>query len=64
MVHKIVNGREERTELTGLLSSSKYIVEVFGIDEMGQPYKTLEVQAMTLNGKKLFHVFSFLLCLI
>jgi len=49
-VHKIVNGREERTELTGLLSSSKYIVEVFGIDEMGQPYKTLEVQAMTLNG--------------
>ncbi|XP_044162898.1 uncharacterized protein LOC114956623 [Acropora millepora] len=49
-VHKIVNGREERKELTGLLSSSKYIVEVFGIDEMGQPYKTLEVQAMTLDA--------------
>ena len=50
--HKIVNGRESRTEMTGLLSSSQYTVEVFGTDKMGQPYKTLEVRARTLNGKK------------
>ena len=51
--HKIVNGRESRTEMTGLLSSSQYTVEVFGTDKMGRPYKTLEVRARTLNGKKI-----------
>ena len=51
--HKIVNGRERRTEMTGLLSSSQYTVEVFGTDKMGQPYRTLEARARTLNGKKI-----------
>ena len=51
VVHKIVNEREERTEMTGLLSSSQYTIEVFGIDQMGQPYRTIEVQARTLTGK-------------
>ena len=51
MVHKIVNGREDKTEMAGLLSSSQYTIEVFGIDQMGQPYRTLEVQARTLTGK-------------
>ena len=51
MVHKIVNGREDKTEMTGLLSSSQYTIEVFGIDQMGQPYRTLEVHAGTLTGK-------------
>ena len=51
MVHKIVNGREDKTEMTGLLSSSQYTIEVIGIDKMGQPYRTLEVQARTLTGK-------------
>ena len=51
MVHKIVNGREDKTEMTGLLSSSQYTIEVFGIDQMGQPYRTLEVHARTLTGK-------------
>ena len=51
VAHKIVNGREEKTEMTGLWSSSQYIVEVFGIDTMGQPYRTLEVQVRTLTGK-------------
>ena len=51
MVHKIVNGREDKTEMTGLLSSSQYTMEVFGIDLMGQPYRTLEVHARTLTGK-------------
>ena len=50
---KIVNGREEKTEMTGLLPSSQYRVEVFGIDKTGQPYKTLEVQARTLTGKNI-----------
>ena len=54
VVHKIVSGREEKTEMTGLLSSSQYTVEVFGIDKMGQPYKTLEVQARTLTGNTNF----------
>ena len=53
MAHKIVNGREEKTEMTGLLPSSQYRVEVFGIDKRGQPYKTLEVQAKTLTGKNI-----------
>ncbi|XP_015762664.1 PREDICTED: uncharacterized protein LOC107341715 isoform X3 [Acropora digitifera] len=50
VAHKIVNGREEKTEMTGLLPSSQYRVEVFGIDKRGQPYKTLEVQAKTLTA--------------
>ena len=54
VVHKIVNGREEKTEMTGLSSSSQYAVEIFGIDKMGQPYRTLEVQARTLTGKTNF----------
>ncbi|XP_074619287.1 uncharacterized protein LOC141878299 isoform X2 [Acropora palmata] len=49
-VHKIVNGREDKTEMTGLLSSSQYTIEVFGIDQMGQPYRTLEVHAGTLTA--------------
>ena len=51
MAHKIVNGREDKTEMTGLLSSSQYTIEVIGIDKIGQPYRTLEVQARTLTGK-------------
>ena len=51
VAHKIVNGREEKMEMTGLWSSSQYTVEVFGIDKMGQPHRTLEVQARTLTGK-------------
>ena len=51
VAHKIVNVREQKTEMTGLWSSSQYTVEVFGIDKMGQPYRTLEVQARTLTGK-------------
>ena len=54
VVHKIVNGRVEKTEMTGLWSSFQYTVEVLGIDKMGQPYKTLEVQARTLTGKTNF----------
>ena len=51
VVHKVVNGREETTEMTGLFSSSQYTIEVFAIDKMGQPYRTLEVHARTLTGK-------------
>ena len=54
IVRKLVNGREEKTEMTGLKSSSQYTVEVLGIDEMGQPYRTLEVQAKTMTGKTKF----------
>ena len=60
----IVHGREEKTEMTGLLSSSQYTVEVFGIDKMGQPYRTLEVQARTLTGENVsctMKIFSSLL---
>ncbi|XP_015751521.1 PREDICTED: uncharacterized protein LOC107331445 [Acropora digitifera] len=50
VVHKIVNGREDKTEMTGLLPTSQYTIEVFGIDQMGQPYRTLEVHARTLTA--------------
>ena len=55
VVHKIVPGREEKTEMTGLLSSSEYTVEVFGIDKIGQPYRTLKVQARALTGKNVLY---------
>ena len=51
VVHKIEHGRQEKIEMTGLLSSTQYTVEVFGIDKMGKPYRTIEVQARTLTGK-------------
>ena len=51
VVHKIEHGRQGKTEMTGLLSSVQYTVEVFGIDKMGQPYRSTEVQARTLTGK-------------
>ena len=54
VIHKIVNGTEEKMEMTGLSLSSQYAVEIFGIDKMGQPYRTLEVQARTLTGKANF----------
>ena len=54
VIHKIVNGTEEKIEMTGLSLSSQYAVEIFGIDKMGQPYRTLEVQARTLTGKANF----------
>ena len=59
VVHKVVNGREEKTEMTGLLSSSQYTVELYGVDKMGEPYRTLEVQATTLTGETNFTWFYF-----
>ena len=53
VVHKIANGTEEKTDMTELLASSQYTVEVFGIDKTGQPFKTLEVHARTLTGKNI-----------
>ena len=56
VVHKIVHGTQEKTEMTGLLSSTQYTVDVFGIDKMGQPFRTLEVQARTLTGKSVSYI--------
>lgn len=53
VVHKIVKGAEDKTEMTALLASSQYSVEIFGVDRLGQPYRTLPVQASTLNGKNI-----------
>ena len=59
VVHKVVNRRKEKTEMTGLLSSSQYTVELYGVDKMGEPYRTLEVQATTLTGETNFTWFYF-----
>lgn len=48
--HKLVNGSDLGTEITGLMASSSYTVVVFGIDKMGKPYKTKEVQTRTMNA--------------
>ncbi|XP_068681521.1 MAM and LDL-receptor class A domain-containing protein 2-like isoform X3 [Montipora foliosa] len=48
--HQFVNGSELGTEITGLIASSIYTVVVFGIDKMGKPYKTTDVQTRTMNA--------------
>ena len=51
VVHKLVHGKKMKTEMSGLLPSTHYTVTVFGVDKMGQPHRSLEVQARALTGK-------------
>ncbi|KAL9953476.1 hypothetical protein ACROYT_G040898 [Oculina patagonica] len=51
LAHKITDGKILSTEIDGLQQSTTYRVQVFGVDELGRPYKTLEVNAET---EKLF----------
>ena len=47
-----VPGNITSTIIKGLEPSSKYRVGVFGIDSVGQPYKSLESVITTKEGKR------------
>ena len=47
-----VSGNITNTVIKELKPSSKYNVGVFGIDSVGQPYKSLESVATTKEGKR------------
>lgn len=50
--HKITDGRQLATEVAGLKPSSNYTVQVFGIDETGQPYRSVAEDARTTKSKE------------
>jgi len=45
-----VPGNTSSTDIKGLSPSSTYLVVVFGVDESGQPYKSLESVVTTKSG--------------
>jgi len=47
-----VPGNNTSTVIKGLRPSSKYRVGVFGIDSVGQPYKSLESITTTKEGRR------------
>ena len=47
-----VPGNATSTVITGLKPSTKYRVGVFGIDSIGQPYKSLETVTTTKEGTR------------
>ena len=47
-----VPGNITSTVIKGLKPSFKYRVGVFGIDSIGQPYKSLEIDTTTLEGRR------------
>ena len=51
MAYEVTDGRRLGTEIGGLDHWTNYQVMVFGVDERGRPYKTLEVNATTRNSK-------------
>ena len=72
MAFEATDGSRLNTEIGGLDHSTNYRVTVFGVDEQGRPYKTLEVNATTRNSKnvyailtldKLFSTFTSTFCL-
>lgn len=52
VAHEIADGNKLKTEIDGLQHSTKYRVEVFGVDDLGRTYKTLEATARTKNSKE------------
>lgn len=47
-----VSGNATSTSIKGLRPSTKYRVAVFGIDSIGQPYKSTETTITTTTGKR------------
>jgi len=48
---EVTDGSRLSAEIGGLDHSTNYDVMVFGVDERGRPYKTLEVNATTRSSK-------------
>ena len=47
-----VSGNVTSTSIKGLRPSTKYRVAVFGVDSIGQPYKSSEATITTTTGKR------------
>ena len=47
-----VPGDTTSTVIEGLSPSTKYRVDVFGVDSIGQPYKSLETTITTTKGRR------------
>jgi len=47
-----VPGNTTSTVIEGLSPSTKYRVGVFGVDSIGQPYKSLETTITTTKGRR------------
>ena len=50
LANKVTRGNQLTTEITGLKHSTNYTLEIFGIDELGNPYRTPEVATRTKNS--------------
>ena len=64
LMNKVTPGNRLTTEIDGLVHSTNYTVEVFGVDEVGQPYKTPTVNSSTKKSKKLSSWFHFFFVII
>lgn len=51
LAHKITDGKTLNTEVDGLKHSTTYRVQVFGVDELGRSYTTVEVISTTEKSK-------------
>ena len=62
LANNVTSGNRLSAVFTGLRHLTSYTIEVFGVDKLGQPYKTLAVNATTKNSKiivlNLFLLFS------
>ena len=63
VVMKVVPGKATTVDIGGLKPSSKYRLSVYGVDDTGQPYKSLESLTSTTEGKKTVHLYLFSLYL-
>ena len=57
---EIVRGTAKTVDIRGLKPSSKYRVSVYGVDDTGQPYKSLESLTSTTKGKDTVYLYYFL----
>ena len=55
---EVTDGGRLSTEIGGLDHLTNYEVTVFGVDERGRPYKTLEVNATTRNCKNVYSILT------
>ena len=52
LANKVTHGNQLTTEIIGLEHSTNYTVILVGVDEQGQPYKSLAVNATTEESKE------------
>lgn len=58
MAYEVQDGSRLSAEIDGLVHSTNYGVTVFGVDERGQLYKTIEVNATTRNSKNVYTILT------